>query len=228
MKKLLVTATEAARALYIDFEGTMTEPPVLLGVYWVDDRGKQKFLQYVFEPRLRAAAGAKSLANAGTCIYVDSMEAALIEILDVVISENRLLVAWSSHEEKVVEGSSLQPSDRAALIARLRDAKATCKRWKNKFHKKVVFPRERRGGRNTLRNFMKLIGNEAPPCLRPAAARIRYVMKQLGKRGSYTDLTRVAKAKWTKLLAHNHWDCYGTREVLTIASRALEQKLRAA
>ena len=38
--------------------------------------------------------------------------------------------------------------------------------------------------------------------------------RQIIKRGSYEAITPVAKAKWTKLLSHNEWDCRGTRHVL--------------
>ena len=38
------------------------------------------------------------------------------------------------------------------------------------------------------------------------AARLRHVLDQLAKRGSYSRLTVVAKGKWTKALKHNEFD----------------------
>lgn len=47
-----LTLTQAKRPVYIDFEGTATDPPSLLGVL-----AGEEFTQYVIEPALWPAAG---------------------------------------------------------------------------------------------------------------------------------------------------------------------------
>ena len=57
-------------------------------------------------------------------------------------------------------------------------------------------------------DFARLAGNEPPRDYGKGceAQRIRYVIGQLEKRVHYEVLTRVAKAKWTKVLKHNAYD----------------------
>lgn len=147
----------------------------------------------------------------------------MIAILEVAIAEDRLLVEWSSHEELVVEDAELSPHQSAVFFKRTRDAKVSSKRWKNRFYRDVEFKQNNRGIKNCLTNFMKLAGMPAHTYLRPATARIRYVIAQIEKRDSYDELTPVAKAKWTKLLSHNERDGVGTREVLVTECEDMER-----
>jgi hypothetical protein len=209
-----ISGFEATRAIYIDFEGVMDAPPVLLGAYWIDDAKKEHFVQYVFEKTLESAARAKAVERGGTCVYLDSLENALEALCFVAESEDRLLIEWSTREEQAVAEAQVNPTITAIFKSRIRNALPEAKRWKNRNYPAVVFPLNHRSQRNSLNNFMDFTGMPTPNFLRPVAARIRYVMTQIERRGTYASLTSVAKAKWTNMLSHNQWDCRGTRHVL--------------
>lgn len=209
-----IASHEAARAMYLDFEGVMDAEPVLLGAYWVDDQDAEQFVQYVFDSVLESAAAAKSFANGGTCAYVESLEEALRKLCIIAEREDRLFVEWSIREEEAVRDANVTRPVSACFSARVRNALPMARRWKTRFHPEVKFSAGRRGRTHTLTNFMRFTGMPAPSYLAPAASRIRDVRRQILKRGSYEAITPVAKAKWTKLLSHNEWDCRGTRHVL--------------
>jgi len=72
----------------------------------------------------------------------------------------------------------------------------------------------------TLQDFLQLIGYDRPKHLgiEKTTSRIKHVRDQLISRGSFDDLTPVAKAKWTKLLDHNRHDVQG---MMTLVEKAL-------
>jgi hypothetical protein len=130
--------------------------------------------------------------------------------------EDRLIVSWSSRERIVVENSpELSSEVKDRFVVRWRDAKWLARRWKNKKHRDVVFPRIAGRGRHRLDCYMRLIGYKIPSSYgdQQAAQRIAYARAQLRKKGSADAMTPVAKAKWTKVLNYNFHDCNGMREV---------------
>jgi len=215
--KQRISLKEATRAMYVDFEGVMDAAPVLLGAFWVDDAQDEHFVQYVFDQTLESAARAKSIDDDGACVYVGSLHEALAELCETAEQEDRLLVEWSVREEDAVREAHVDGRLQRCFSERVRNALPIARRWKNRLHPGFVFPRDKRGKSNTLRNFMSFTGMPVPSYLAPAASRIREVTRQIEKRGSYDAITPVAKAKWTKLLNHNEWDCRGTRHVLIAA-----------
>ena len=106
----------------------------------------------------------------------------------------------------------------AAVRARHRDAKLAAKPWLKRHHPGLRPPKGRRGRRpHTLHFYEGVVGYHVPPGLGPGLTgkRLRDVRGQLVRHGGdFSKLTRVAKAKWTKLLRHNHHDCQGMRAVL--------------
>ena len=209
-----ISLDEAQRAIYVDFEGVMNAAPVLLGAFWVDDLEGEHFVQYVFDPILKTAAEAKSFANDGECVYLPTMEEALEKLCAIAEREDRLFVEWSIREEEAVREAAVAAAVSTCFASRVRNGLPMARQWKNRLHPKVEFPKNERGRSNTLTNFMAFMGMPAPSHLKPAASRIREVSRQITRGGSYEAITGVAKAKWTKLLQHNKWDCRGTRHVL--------------
>ena len=74
-----------------------------------------------------------------------SLEEAVQAVVSIARSEDRLLVAWSSYEESVVNATALDPNVRLSFNDRIRDAKVPAKRWKARFYPEIDFPRKNTG-----------------------------------------------------------------------------------
>ena len=199
-----LTPIEAERAIYIDFEGTETEPPSFLGAAWADSEGGVRFVQYVLEPALWPAAEAATGVCGGTMVPADWPD--LAELRRIAEAEDRRLIAWSDRERKALVDGVLDEDDRRWFDDNVLDAKPLAKRWKRRVRPEVVFgrdPRSRMRGRHRLDRYFGLIGYSVPKILGPgnSAQRIRAVRGQPARRGDYAALTRTVKGKWTKALA---------------------------
>ena len=228
-KPSVPTPDEARRAIYIDFEGTGKEddPPTLLGALWKPDRSENLvFEQYVFEPIFESAVEVKTQNHPATKhsatahIFSVTSNHALGQIARLASGEQRRVFAWSTHDMTKIKDLGVErepPVENAIPGARV---------WKNKFHSDVEFRRERRGGRNTLANYRRLIEYPVPSILDRGnvAHRIRAIREQLTTRGCYDALTAAKKRHWTKLLHHNWYDCDGMREVVMRAAADLESQ----
>jgi hypothetical protein len=211
-----LTQAEAARAVYVDFEGTAVDAPSLLGMAWADG-DELRFLQLVFEEELWPAARAKSEERGGSCRPATWTDVSWLRQLSE--SQDRRVVAWSNHELDELSGRAA-PEDRDWFAANVVNAIPIAKRWKRQAHPDVVFtvdPKRVGRGRNRLELYLDLAGYDVPAHLRSgnSAQRIRYVRQMLeGKDGQYETLTATAKSKWTKVLEHNRHDCIGLRELM--------------
>src|SRR4051794_23508793 len=86
-----LSAAEAMRALYIDFEGGRDKPPVLLGIHR-RGRGDRPFVHQVVVDPTFADLGIPSMSlRAAVAIAVVRAEAG-----------DRRLISWSEHDLKVV------------------------------------------------------------------------------------------------------------------------------
>jgi hypothetical protein len=180
------------RGIYIDFEGHKGLPPKIIGVL----TGKQ-FRQYTLDDALAGAAEYSGIEHTD----IRTMAAALFRQAQ---AENRYLVAWSEHELQMIrEFASLDVS------SRYYNAKYGAKRWCRRRHPEAL------GDGASLELFMQLTGFRAAAHLGKgnAGGRLRYVLNQLQRRGEFSRLTRVAKAKWTRLLRYNEQDCRALRHV---------------
>ncbi len=206
-----ITPKDVEKAIYIDFEGNVDKPPTLLGALYVDSTTKRDvFIQYVHEGIFYSAGEAKEdCTNA-------SIEEAFTSLTEIARRDDRLFFAWSRHEKEIAEEFLKNRRLKTFVVERIIDCKKIARRWKNRFHRDVEFPRVTGQGRHRLYEYMKLIGYPVPPNAGPGntGKRLRDIRGQLIKKdGSYEKLTGVAKGKWTKLLSHNRHDCTGMREV---------------
>ena len=209
----LLSEQDALRAIYLDFEGTIADPPSLLGVlYLEDDEQDPEFVQYVHERAFESAFPSRPW-----CRNL-SIESALGEIGQLAREENRILVAGSGRENRAID-QYVDSSDVGDLVAgNLVDARILARKWKRRFYPEVVFPYVTGQGRHRLAEYMKLVGYHVPASHGPGntGQRIRYVRRQLVSRcGDFSSITATGKAKWTNLLKHNFHDCAGLRAVLT-------------
>ncbi|MBM3960248.1 MAG: hypothetical protein FJ314_10910 [SAR202 cluster bacterium] len=206
----LLSTTEARSALYIDFEGTATEPPSLLGLLWVDDEGVAHVQRLVFDPALYRAAEATGR------LVLPSLEAAWMRVLAHSVTEKRHIVAWSIREAEVLRESALPQPKKDAIESRMVNALPIARRWRRAFHPEVQLVPGPRGKADTLHNYASLTGYHIPALYGPGktAARIRYVRDQLKRHGTFAAITPVAKRKWRILLRHNELDLKATRHVM--------------
>jgi hypothetical protein len=207
----------AERAIYIDFEGTAVDSPSFLGAAW-SDGDTLYFRQLVLELALWPAAEAKS-ASVDWFIEPAGWES-VGELRALAEDENRVLIAWSSHEAEEL-GSELVPAKHRDWFAtNVINGIPIAKRWKRATHPNVTFavdPKHPMRGKNQLSRFLELIDYHVPKAYGPgnSAKRIRDVREMLNRKdGDYAKLTPVAKAKWTKALLHNWHDCVGLRALM--------------
>ncbi len=215
--KTIPTPRQVARGIYIDFEGFKEADAAFLGVIHVNEGGGEEFVQYVFDPVLHAAARRGGPACGGATEVAD-FDRVIAGIADLAEREDRWIFAWSSRELTEIARRCRSAASVAVVRARHRDAKLAAKPWLKRHHPGLRPPKDRRGGRpHTLHFYEGVVGYHVPPGLGPGLTgkRLRDVRGQLVRhRGDFSKLTRVAKAKWTKLLRHNQHDCRGMFEVL--------------
>ncbi|WP_373071061.1 hypothetical protein [Gemmatimonas sp.] len=205
-RQTIPTPREARRAIYLDFEGTEVDPPSLLGAACDSD-----WHAVVIERALHPLAGhgADRLA-----VSTGGLSVSLRELRHRAERENRRLFAWSSHELDVISSVVTTDADRQWWAEHLENALPPARRWAHSHQvvlPRVQLPKGHRRTRNHLGRYLAAIGYAVPSGAGPGytASRIRTLRGQLARRKSYKALTPVAKAKWTKLCAHNRHDCLG-------------------
>ena len=229
-KKTTISPEEAARGIYIDFEGTAIDPPSFLGITWVSGGGNQRFIQIVLEKTLWPADEAKSPRVGGNCFIGEWRDLTVLRKLSE--EQGRKIFAWSTHEATSLE-EHVSGTDGKWFGENVINAIPIGKAWKRKHHPESVFQKDPKNpwlGKNNLSKYLKLIDYHVPKAFGPgnAAQQSKYVKKMLEKKlGDYSKLTPVAKAKWTKVLKHNWYDCDGLRMLMGHCADNAPQTYRA-
>jgi hypothetical protein len=200
-----LSAAEARRALYIDFEGQKDEPPVLLGVHR-HGRGSRPFVHQVVMDQAFA-----SLAEP-----VMSLREAVEKVVLRADHGDRRIVSWSEHDLNVVRTLAVEDPDLVVSFeAHYANARAVAERWRNRLH----------GGDKPepgrLADYLALIGYAVPDEAAPGfvGETIRALRGRL-ERG--LPLTPGQRERWDHLVEHNRHDCAGMRRVCLRATRELE------
>jgi len=200
-----LSAAEALRALYIDFEGGKDQPPVLLGIHR-QGRGARPYVQQDVVDRVFAGLVPRYLP------LRDCVE----NVVRRAEHGDRRIVSWSEHDLRVVR--SLRDEDLGLVErfeARYANARAFAEYWRNKLH---------RGDRpepGHLDDYLALIGYAVPDDAEPGHVgdTIRDLRPRL-ERG--LPPTATQHARWDRLVEHNRFDCAGMRAVCLRATRELE------
>ena len=214
---ITLTRPEVEQAIYIDFEGTQKDPPVMLGVFWVTRDNEEHFEQLVFDSTLESAAVAKSLeSRRGYAVKVASLEVALTRVLALSEGLGVPIIEWSSREEQVLHATGLPGDVKQRMQDRIKNGLPVARRWAKKNHNPKEWKADRRGTRFTLGNFADVTGYEIPALYGSgnSASRVREVLRQIEKRGDYGSITGVAKRKWNSFLKHNEHDLRATRHIM--------------
>lgn len=200
-----LSAAEALRALYIDFEGEKDKPPVILGVHR-RGRGARPYVNVDVVDETFASLAASSR----------SLDDAVATVVRRAEYGDRRLVSWTEHDLRVVR--TLQDKD-PDIVARFEDrytnARLVARRWRNKLH----------GGDNPesgrLVDYLALIGYPVPD--EAAAGHVGETIRVLRRRLEQgLQLTANQRAHWERLVEHNRHDCAGMRRVCLRATQELE------
>jgi len=121
----LLGTMEARRALYVDYEGSKDRPPTVLG-YLMDRTLAAGIVEPLFAPcHKKHRAEHAALAD----------HRQLVECLvDRAEGEDRLVVSWSRHDLRLMEGILQGDELRLGVLGRrYRDARLTARRCKIEF-----------------------------------------------------------------------------------------------
>lgn len=217
-----LSSEDARRAVYIDFEGTATDRATFLGMY-CEGSWAVVILERIFD------AAVERGHPRGVVTSSEPLDA-FFDLRRRVTEEERAVVAWSIRERDEIRGTDgLSASDRAWWDSNLVNALPIAKRWAKSHEVEVPVIRSTRGGDNawSLSGFRKATQYPAVARLfEPGltASRIRHVRGQLQRRGTYANLTGVAKRKWVNVLTHNFHDCAGLAHVMNVVADASSRR----
>jgi hypothetical protein len=206
-----LTTDEARHALYVDFEGRIGKPPVLLGCARRPGRGAvpwvwQALLDPVFEP----------LAD-NDDLPLLTLQGAVERIVVRGEAKEVPIVAWSEHELQVVREHCDAPLvDR--FERRFVNAKKIASRWTTTLRPNVRPPSRH------LADYLVFIGHAVPDGAGPghAADAIRVLAEALERGRGAAGLTAAQRRRWEQLRDHNRHDCDGMRDVCIRATVELE------
>ena len=200
-----LTATEALRALYIDFEGNRDQPPVLLGVHR-RGRGPQPYVQQDVVDE----------AFAGLVPRYLPLHDAVANVVARAERGDRRIVSWSEYDLKVVRTlGDIDPGLVTRFEARYANARAFAAHWRNKLHDGA----KPETGR--LVDYLSLIGYPLPD--EAEAGHVGDTIRALRPRLERGQpLTTAQQLRWDHLVEHNRFDCAGMRAICLLATRELD------
>lgn len=188
-----LTASEAVRAVYIDFEGFMDAPPTFIGV-----RIENQFSQLIFDIDLELAAKSHDLVVIDGKKYLESL-------VKKARTENRRIIGFSSHEKRVLQDF---------FQLDIKDVYADA-RLLAKFLRKTVLKNAVTVPKDLTSYLYALNYPKKDKAIKKTTSRIDAVKKMLiARRLEYGELafekcTPVIKRKWTNVLNHNNDDVNG-------------------
>lgn len=205
-----LSRTEVRRGIYIDFEGRLEGPPVLLGVLWVPRQGRDpRFVQYVLDSSFRSAVSPPRTE-------ARPLERAIELLVRRAADQRRVLIGWSTHEIDVVRGHAPGIADRFEAV--YRDGKAAAKRWRSVERPDLAIEPDERKRKHRLGVYAELFDYPRPDDLG-----VKDVGMALGRLRSklasvdFEDLDDGKKHEWEMILRHNEFDCRATRHVCVAA-----------
>jgi hypothetical protein len=209
-----LSRTEALRGIYIDFEGRLEGPPVLLGVLWVPRQGRDpRFVQYIVDSRFRSAVSPPRTESR-------PLERAIELLVRRATDQRRVLIGWSTHEVDVVREHAPGIADQFEAV--YRDGKAAAKRWRSRERPDLDIERDERKRKHRLSVYAQLFDYPRPDDLGVkdvgmALGRLRSTVASV----DFEHLDDRKKCEWEMVLRHNEFDCRATRHVCVAALDSL-------
>jgi hypothetical protein len=194
-----LTAQEAKKAIYIDYEGNMKLPPTLLGWY-VDG----EYMASIIEPLFETCENRYKAKG----IFIEDHTELALRLIQQAEDEGRLIVSWSEHDYLLM-CKVLMPSDAERLKVVYRNAIRTAKPW----YKQKYGPLPEKA---SLDFFEDLLGFHVPERfgLGLVGNSLRLIRGQIEEGRGYAELTNAARDGWTKVVRHNKLDLEGMAFVL--------------
>jgi len=194
-----MTAAEARTAFYVDFEGGMDAPPVLMGIL------RKYTQQYVVDPAFRSLEPG----------YLE-LRQAVATVVTRAEKQERRIVSWSGHDLEIVRSLTKEPELIRRFEARYINGRALAVRWATRT------PGIAKPDTGDLELYLALIGFDVPESARPGQAgkTIRSLRPSLD---AGRQPTEHQAQRWTDLLERNRYDCEGMRAVCIRAATDLER-----
>ena len=212
------------RAIYIDFEGRVKDPPTFLGTCCEGNWNVE-----ILEPLLWQA---DEYGHPKGDVFSATPLNAYEVIREGAIGEGRMVVAWSSRElDAILKTEGLSSREATWWRQNLVDGKKHAKKMARALAIKIA-PRKSTVGnsdnKNSLASYMQATGYKVPAIHGPGntAQRILYVRNQVLRKGNFDAISPSAKTKWTNVLSHNYHNCVGLRHVMVSLSEMYEAKGR--
>ena len=217
-----LTSTQAASAIYIDFESLRTTPAqvALLGVL-IGAEGED-LEQLIVDERL--APGRVAKARTRVADLGDAVET----LIRKAIADDRRIIGWSNFDrDRMIEA---RPDLRADIDRVYVNALKLARPWRARLHPSFIVEREDRfSPKHTLDKYAVLAGYPGAKALKNAtpAKWIRHLLAQLKtQHGRYRATTKQAKRDWHKLLDYNRHDLLALRHIVLKSARELEELSR--
>lgn len=207
-----ITREEAQRAIYLDFECNIKQPPSFAGTI-IDDTYQATLLEDIFKP----VATSKKLMMQDLLGFAQ-------KILKLAQSEDRVVVAWSKHElgfliEQTPDIEPLYRDANKIVLKFFKDRrKHTVKKLNNQI-KKAKAEGLWRNNKVGLKDWLQLdyVDYGYPKNLKsfsPGEA-LREMREQLiKKRGSYAKIAPSVKRAFSNLVTYNEHDCRGMAHMI--------------
>lgn len=197
-----ISCREANRALYVDFEGRMQEPPALLGLL----HGRHYRVLIVDRRLAPLARVALPFPHATACVR--TLDAAIREVLALAFTppRPRRVVAFSEHELRQVENHATRGAA-ARLADRYLNARKFFSAWRNRTQPGLDVKE------TTLEESGRALGCTPWPdqAFSPADA-IRRLREQLANAPRHgRDPRPHTMALWLELVVYNRADCLATQ-----------------
>jgi hypothetical protein len=200
-----LSADEARRALYIDFEGEKGKPPVLLGVLG-RGRGSVPFVHQV----------AVDEAFSGLAHRMGSLRREVEIVVARAESTNRRIVSWSEYDLQVVRTLRNEAPDLVdRFLRRYANGRAVAKRWRTLVHN------GNRPDDGRLASYLALIEYVVPE--EAVGGDVGETIRILRPRFERAQpLTERQWKRWNDLLEHNRHDCAGMKRICVRAAIELD------
>lgn len=223
-----LTPEEARRAIYIDFEGRMNEPPALLGVLYAEGKDASEdrlVLRHdILDPALKTldeAVDFEGVYRYDTSVW--SIRASVLDVVRRAKNQKRHIVSWSRYDATAIAEHGTTAYNRRILNMWYRDGKATARRWRTRCRPDLEFPRSGMRGAHQLTVYLDVFDYPLPDDYGKGTVgdRLRDVRTALATRGDWDSLTEIQQGKWRGVLNHNAADLYGMRTVVIGAAAEL-------
>lgn len=200
-----ITAEQAQRGIYVDFEGNIDEPPSLLGI-----RCDGRTRQVIVEPAL---ASFSELSNARYTVEVLSLSEALAGLREQATAEKRLIMGFTTHEVSVVDQFCRDEDIAEWFILTYVNVKKHIDRW---IRSQVAAGQVPEPEDRSLFSSMAVIGMAYKPGTGPGVVgkNLRRMREQLDRHGTAAATSKGTRQHWWKILSHNSTDLEATQLLL--------------